>query len=251
MRIPRLFTNQPLNHGLSVDLAAKQSHYLTHVLRAKPSQSIILFNGLSQHDYLADIIKIGKTVELKIVDNVVTTNESALNISIIQALSKNDHMDIMIQKCTELGVNSINIFNSDRSQIPVKANKLDKKLDHWNRVAQSACEQCGRSIIPSINFFTDIYLAATNSTMSNSATAINIMLDFDGSNIKQHVEEKSIKSVNILLGAEGGLSLDEIKFAESMGFSKVRLGPRVLRTETAAIAAKALMQMLIGDLDNY
>jgi len=243
MRISRLYTQQELSQGTSISLGTKASHYLTHVLRAKPSQSIILFNGFSQHDYLAHVVKTGKIVALDIVEQIETFKESGLNISISQALSKNDHMDMMIQKCTELGVNAFNIFNSARTQIPLKANKLDKKLAHWNQVAQSACEQCGRSIIPSIQFFPDIY-----SAISETSTEFKIMLDFEGSPIAQQFQNNSVKSINILLGTEGGLAPDEINFAETKCFSKVRLGSRVLRTETAAITATALVQMLIGDL---
>jgi len=243
MRISRLFTQQELKPGTSTTLDSKQSHYLTHVLRVKPSQSIILFNGLSQHDYISRVITTGKSVEVDIIEHIKTHLESPLDITITQALSKNEHMDIMLQKCTELGVKSFIIFNSERTQQPIKSNKLDKKLAHWQRTIQSACEQCGRSMTPSITFFSNIYTAVPHST-----SELRIMLDFDGTALQQHLAANDKSPINILLGAEGGLSNAEIGLAESVNFVKARLGLRVLRTETAAITATSLIQMLKGDL---
>ncbi len=244
MRISRLFIDQSLDVHTTVSVDIKKSHYLTQVLRLKKGQSIILFNGLSEHDYSAQIHSIGKTVTLSIEKKLPTNKESTLKTTLFQALSKNEHMDFMIQKCTELGINSIIIFNSERTQIPLKAQKYDKKQLHWQRIAQSACEQCGRSIVPNIEFFPK--LADALSLVSSNT---RIMLDFNGMPITHIINTQTKHNVDILLGAEGGLSPPEIQTAEHCFFKKVRLGPRILRTETAATTALSLIQMLTGDLN--
>ncbi len=243
MRRARLFTEQIINVNSTIILDDKKSHYLTHVLRLKEQQSFILFNGLDQFDYHAKICNLGRSVELFIEDKMTTHNESQLHTSIYLALSKNEHIDLSIQKCTELGVTSIIIFNSEHTQTPLKKTKLDKKLLHWQRVAQSACEQCGRSIVPTVQFiprFTD--------ALQIEPSRVRIMLDFEGEPIKNIMNSSKLLNIDILLGAEGGLSDNEIQLAKQSGFIKVRLGPRILRTETAAITAMSLIQMLSGDL---
>ena len=244
MRVSRLFTDQPLNINDSVFLDEKQSHYIRHVLRLKSQQPIILFNGYEELDYHACILKIGKKVELQIENRVITQKEPPIKITLFQALSKNEHCDLTIQKCTELGVSSIIIFNSQRTQIPLKSSKIEKKLMHWKRIAQSACEQSGRSIVPTIEF-----ISRFDSTLEHPASSQRIMLDFEGLSIKQELEQLEIDSIDLLLGPEGGLTTEEITLAHQHKFNKVRLGPRVLRTETAAITAVSLIQMLAGDLN--
>lgn len=244
MRISRLFTEQSLTINDYVSLNDKQSHYLTHVLRLKAQQSIILFNGYSEFDYLAQITKVGKKNELLVKESYTTNNESPIEISIFQALSKNEHMDFMVQKCTELGVNSIIIFNSQRTQTPLKNNKIEKKISHWKRIAQSACEQCGRSIVPSIMF-----VSKFDTALMHQSAQQRLMLDFEGIAINNVLNNSKYQSIDLLLGAEGGLTTVEIELAQQQNFKKTRLGPRVLRTETAAISAVSLIQMLLGDLN--
>ncbi len=244
MRLTRLFTDQPLLVNTTITLEPNKSHYITHVLRLKKGQDIILFNGLNEYDHLSQIINMGKTVEISIQKAEPTHKESTLNTTIYQALSKNEHLDFMIQKSTELGVNRIIIFNSERTQIPLKTNKLEKKQQHWKRIAQSACEQSGRSIAPCIEFypkFSDVLTLKSNKN--------RIMLDFNGVPITDIVRHNDSTSIDILIGAEGGLSNSEIQMAEQAQFNKVRLGTRILRTETAAITALSLIQMIAGDLN--
>lgn len=243
MRISRLFTAQTLEQGLSIVLDKASSHYLSRVLRLKTGQTVTLFNGLSPHDYLAEIIQIDKAVTLNVISCQQNAKEPELHIAVYQALSKNEHMDIMLQKCTELGVSEFHIFNSERTQIPLKSSKLDKKYLHWSKVIQSACEQCGRSLLPKVHFhskFTDL--------QQLKASPVRLMLDFEGESLSHMLNAKQ-PSIDIILGAEGGLTKTEIKHCMDMGFKAARLGPRVLRTETAAISAVSLVQMLAGDLN--
>lgn len=245
MRTSRLFTSQSLSINERIFLDDKKSHYVTHVLRLKPQHLITLFNGLEECDYSANIEKTGKKVELTIKEKVSTHVESPLNTTIFQALSKNDHIDLMIQKCTELGVNSIVIFNSERTQIPLKNNKLDKKLAHWQQIAYSACEQCGRSITPAITFYTQLDTALKSVTSAKK----RLILDFNGEPIQKLLKPQKENQIDLLIGAEGGLSDSEINLAKQHDFSGIRLGPRVLRTETASISALSIIQMLSGDLN--
>jgi len=243
MRSSRLFTNQPLQALQTITLDSQQSHYITHVLRLKKNQPLILFDGITPYDYPAIIINSGKKVVLFIEKRLKNINESPLNTRVFQALSKKEHIDLTIQKCTELGVSSIIIFNSVHTQNLLKPNRLEKKQCHWKRIAQSACEQCGRSIVPTITFHPNLSIALTE-----HLATLQLMLDFEGSSILELLDHKKLNSIDILLGAEGGLSKEEIQFAQDNNFKKARLGPRVLRTETAAIAAMSLIQLLSGDL---
>ncbi|MBL7003655.1 MAG: 16S rRNA (uracil(1498)-N(3))-methyltransferase [Gammaproteobacteria bacterium] len=243
MRTSRLFSPVELLQGAIVQLDAKQSHYLSKVLRLKTGEKVIFFDGVSHFDYQAVIIEIGKKVSVEIESKQPNHKESPLDIAIYQALSKSEHIDLTLQKCTELGVNSFTIFNSERTQNHLKSKVLEKKLKHWESVIQSACEQCGRSITPKIKFSANL-----NSVLEQTGTRQLYLLDFLGKPIQQALKNEDLNSVGILLGAEGGLSNSEIQLAEQSGFKKIYLGSRVLRTETAAMTATALFQLLKGDL---
>ena len=244
MRVSRIYTDQPLSALLAVSLEAQKSHYITQVLRLKVNQTLILFNGIDPYNYTAKITKLGKSVDVFIESVSATQFESPIQTTLYQALSKNEHIDLSIQKCTELGVNAVVIFNSERTQIPLKKSKVDKKLLHWQRIAQSACEQCGRSIVPSIQF-----MPKFSNTLELTASKLRILLDFEGAAIETAINTAKPSGIDILLGAEGGLSNNEILLAAQCNFTKVRIGPRILRTETAAISAMSLVQLLAGDFN--
>ena len=151
-------------------------------------------------------------------------------------------MDWVIQKTTELGVNKISIFNAERTQSSLKPAQLEKKLAHWRGVAISACEQSGRALVPQVDFH-----ASLERAIAASKTEIKLLLDFDGAALAS-VLQSPCTALSILLGPEGGLSPAEIQLARTAGFAAARLGPRVLRTETAATAALAIAQSSLGDL---
>lgn len=244
MRLSRLYTDQALSVGESCALADKPSHYVSHVLRLKPQQHIIVFNGQSEHDYLAQLIKTGKKVQFEIIDKISTSMESNFGLHIYQAISKSDHLDFTLQKCTELGVKQFILFNSGRTQHPIKQLQLRKKMMHWQAVAQSACEQCGRSITPSIHFYSDLSTA-----MQHKAQKNRLLLDFDGEDIRPKLTSGSTQ-IDVLLGPEGGLNNQEIQLLLNQSqFKAISLGPRTLRTETAAIVACSIIQCLVGDLN--
>lgn len=244
IRVHRLFIPQVLKIGLEVKLDSAQSHYLKRVLRAESGHIVVLFNGQAELNYPAKILELGKLISLKVVDQISTELESKLNIHLILALSKNEHLDYSLQKCTELGVTQFDLFNSERTQSHLKQKQIEKKMTHWNGVIQSACEQCGRSKTPLIFFHPNLDKAL--SPISDKSKGL--VLDFAGENFKAIISSITGENIHILLGAEGGLTETEIKLAEQNNYQKVTLGPRVLRTETAASSAVTALGILLGDM---
>jgi 16S rRNA (uracil1498-N3)-methyltransferase len=215
------------------------------VLRLKPGAALALFDGRQTVDFHALLTADGKQLGATIESATAPQTESGLTVEIIQGLGRADHMDWMIQKTTELGVSRIVLFNAARTQTPLKAAQLEKKMQHWRSVAISACEQSGRSIIPAITFQRDL-----DQVMATSTCDCKLLLDFNGDSLTSVLRQRpSLTPLAILLGPEGGLGATEIELARARDFAAVTLGPRVLRTETAAITALAIAQSLIGDLN--
>jgi 16S rRNA (uracil1498-N3)-methyltransferase len=244
MRRVRVHVDAELAAGTDIALPQAQSHYLKHVLRLKPGAALCLFNGREASDYPAELIGDGKQLAAGVHSKQSVTTESALHSEIIQGLGRADHMDWMIQKTAELGVSRIALFNAERTQTPLKPAQLEKKMQHWHSVAISACEQSGRTIIPEITFQRDLGRAIATPTID-----CKLLLDFNGDSLTSVLQQRSPSMpLAILLGPEGGLNPAEIEHAKSTGFAPVTLGPRVLRTETAAITALAIAQSLVGDM---
>ena len=242
MRIARVHIGAELVVGETVALDRTQIHYLKHVLRLKSGAALVVFNGLQPIDFQATLVIEGKQAKALINAAKPSNTESALGCEIIQGLARPDHIDWMIQKTTELGVNRISIFNAQRTQSPLKQGKLQKKLDHWRGVAISACEQSGRAVVPDLNFHASLAQA-----IAAASGDIKLLLDFDGAALVALVTPPR-PTISILLGPEGGLNRAEIDLARDAGFVPANLGPRVLRTETAATAALAIVQSTAGDL---
>ena len=245
MRLSRIFVEQPLAVGLKIQLDTAASHYIRNVLRLKSDTLVLLFNGEEQIDFNASLGLEGKNTFATITNTNSQTSESTLKTEIIQGLSRNDHLDWMIQKATELGVHKISIFNAEHSQIPIKASNLNKKLLHWRAISIKACEQSGRHQPPQIEFNYD--LQKTLVDVKNREGLF--LLNFSGRHLKSHLMSSDNRfPISILLGPEGGLSKTEINRALEKGFVSAQLGPRILRTETAAITALALTQAIKGDI---
>lgn len=242
MRIPRVHTGAELVVGSEVLLDKPQSHYLKHVLRLQSGAALLLFNGLEAIDYRATLLIEGKQLKATINSALALQTESRLDCEIIQGMGRSDHIDWVIQKTTELGVSRIAIFNAERTQSPIKSTQLEKKLVHWRGVAISACEQSGRAVIPALNFHTNLKQA-----IAASSSESGLLLDFNGDALASALRPLP-QTISILLGPEGGLTQSEIQLAKTAGFTSVKLGPRVLRTETAATAALAIVQSVVGDL---
>ena len=242
MRIPRVHVENELAVGADIALAPAQTHYLKHVLRLKPGAALLLFNGTEARDYRALLVADGKKLGAHIEAAITVNTESPLSCEIIQGLGRGDHMDWMIQKTTELGVSRIRLFNAERTQSPLKQKQLEKKQQHWRGIAISACEQCGRALLPEIIFHADL-----DEAIASTLAGERLLLEFEGQPLHSFLRSPR-RSVGILLGPEGGLNPAEIETARQAGFSAASLGPRVLRTETAATSAVAIVQSMLGDL---
>ncbi|MEC8897738.1 MAG: 16S rRNA (uracil(1498)-N(3))-methyltransferase [Pseudomonadota bacterium] len=201
-----------------------------------------LFNGDGQ-DYEAVIREAGKKhVQVEITGATANTTESPLNIVLAQTLSKGDRMDYAVQKAVEMGATTIAPLTTERCDVKLKGDREDKRLRHWQQVAISAAEQCGRARVP------EIQPVMTVQQWLEHARACDLRL------VLHHRTERSLNtlekpsSIALMIGPEGGLTAEEIALAEDNGFLPVALGPRVLRTETAPVAAIALCQWLWGDI---
>jgi len=245
MRLSRIYVEQPLAEGALLLLNSDTSHYLRNVLRLKAGATVVLFNADDGCDYPSLLTYQGKQAIAEVQGRTPVITEPDLSTEIIQGLSRNDHMDWMIQKSTELGVKRISIFNARHSQIPLKSGQKEKRLGHWQAIAISACEQCGRHCPPLIKFYTSLDDLIAEPMIRD----LSILLNFEGVDLQSFaVNHKSVQQISLLLGPEGGLSDVEIDLARASGFDSARLGPRVLRTETAAITALAIVQSIWGDL---
>ena len=242
MRIPRIYTNSPLSEGATAGLDDNAAQHVGRVLRMQPGQELLLFNG-DGNDYPATITEAGKKhVSVEVGTPSTNATESHLQVVLGQTLSKGDRMDYAVQKAVEMGVTRIVPLTTERCDVKLKGDREDKRLRHWQSVAISAAEQCGRARVPEI-----LPVMTLAEWFENSG-------DCDLRLVLHHRTEQSLDTlakptrVALMIGPEGGLSPDEITAAENAGFLPVALGPRVLRTETAPVAAMALCQWLWGDV---
>jgi len=240
MRIPRVFTPQALTLNSTLELAEAQSHYLSKVLRMQSGRELILFNG-EGGEYSAEIFAVHKKQLEVLVKNFLPENrQSPLNLELAIGVSRGERMDWVLQKATELGVTKITPLITERTEVKLSGERADKKMEHWQQIIISACEQCQRNLLPELS--EPKYFSAW-------VDACNAELKF----VLHHRDNKGLpknetaKSVALLIGPEGGLDEDEIAEAIVNGFSPLTLGPRVLRTETAPVAAISLVQYLWGD----
>ena len=240
MRLSRIYTAQPLILGTETILEDSIAHYLSKVLRLRNEDQISLFNE-RDGEFLATLLSIGKkSVSVRLEHRIENQSESKLNVHLAIGISRGERMDYAIQKATELGVSRITPLFTERCEVKIKADRLDNRMGHWERVAISACEQSGRNVVPQITTPLSI-----ESFLSQAREGEGFVLDHRADNGLPTTI--SPKAVTILIGPEGGLSESEIGAANSAGFSSLRIGPRVLRTETAPVVAISLAQQLWGD----
>ncbi|HHH44589.1 MAG TPA: 16S rRNA (uracil(1498)-N(3))-methyltransferase [Gammaproteobacteria bacterium] len=241
MRTSRFYTRQALADGETVALDRETSHYITRVLRLRDGDTLVLFDG-SGRDYHATVASADKKQVLaRIRSSEPVGNESALQIELGQGVSRGERMDFVLQKSVELGVNTVTPLWTRRSQVRLQDQRLEKRLAHWQGVMRAACEQSGRSVLPALQVPCGLadWCAGENS-------ALQLVLDPVAETGLRDLQP--VKRVRILVGPEGGLEEQEMALAVSAGFQPVRLGPRVLRTETAALATLSAVQALWGDL---
>lgn len=238
MRLSRFFIDAPLALGQH-ELPEAQAHYIGRVLRHTAGDAVQLFDGSGQ-EYLGELIEVGKkNVRVELREAFAGLAESPLRIHLGQGLSRGERMDWAIQKATELGVAEITPILSERCEVRLKDERTDKRMAHWRQIASSACEQCGRSVLPQIH--APISLAQW---LQSAEAELRLVLHPVAEALLSHARPASLA---FLIGPEGGLSDAEVEQARSAGFQAARLGPRVLRTETAPVVALSVAQQLWGD----
>ena len=238
MRLSRFFIDAPLSLGQH-ELPEAQAHYIGRVLRHAAGDAVQLFDGSGQ-EYLGELIDVGKkAVRVELREQLAGQAESPLRIHLGQGLSRGERMDWAIQKATELGVSEITPIVSERCEVRLKDERADKRLAHWRQVAISACEQCGRSVLPRIH--PPLLLA---DWLKQVEAELKLVLHPVAEPLTSHAKPATLA---FLIGPEGGLSEAEVNQAKAAGFHAARLGPRVLRTETAPVVALAVAQQLWGD----
>lgn len=242
MANPRFYVPVTLAAPATVALPEAAAHHAAHALRLRSGDAVTLFNGTGG-EYAARITAIGKRdVTVAVERHHPVERESPLPVTLVQALSSGERMDLTIQKAVELGVARIVPVESERSVVRLKGERAEKRVAHWQQVVISACEQCGRNRIPEVRMISplDVWLAA------EECDAQRWVL-LPGADTALRDLPRPQKPIELLVGPEGGLTNTEAEAARRAGYQPVRLGPRVLRTETAAPALLAAVQALWGD----
>jgi len=242
MRRTRVFTDQGLGPEREVVVGKSAAHYLGRVLRLANGDSVVLFNG-DGIDYLATIDAIQKNqVRLSVQDQCTAAAESPLRISMGLAVSRGERMDYSLQKSTELGVCRFQPLTSERVEVKLSGSRLDKRMAHWRGVIISACEQSGRAKLPEL-----LPLLSLDQWLQQSAAVPRLVLQPGVDNSLCQLIPAP-KSLELIIGPEGGFTKQELAHMSDKGVTAAHLGPRILRSETAAPAAVALLQGLYGDL---
>ena len=240
----RLYVDSRIRRGRDLRLGPEQAHYLGRVLRMKTGSELTVFDG-SGDEFPALVTafrKDGATLEPG--DPVRRDLESPLRIRLVQGVSRGERMDFVVQKATELGVSDIQPVLTDRSVVRLDAERAERRQAHWRKIAISACEQCGRNRLPTIA----AALPLGDFLAPEGDASLRISLSPEGPNRLGTLDAPGEGPVELLVGPEGGLSEAEADYASSCGFRPISVGPRILRTETAALTAIALIQARWGDI---
>jgi 16S rRNA (uracil1498-N3)-methyltransferase len=242
VRIPRIYQPIPLASGQTLELDAQATVHLTKVLRLRVGDALVVFNGEGDGEFAARVSAVGRrSASIEIGEHVDRSVESPLELVLFQGISRGERMDYTVQKAVELGVARIVPVLTERTVVNLKGERQEKRREHWQAVVNSACEQSGRNRVPVVAPITPFAAA-----LAEAGEGLKLVL--------HHRAETDLAAlpppqgpVSLLIGPEGGLSAQEIAAAEAAGFVPLRLGPRVLRTETAALAALSVLQWQWGD----
>jgi 16S rRNA (uracil1498-N3)-methyltransferase len=242
-RVPRLFVDVGLHPGSRLALPDDASHHAVRVLRLRDGDAVVLFDGRGG-EYEARLAVPGRgQVAAETGQRRDPERESPLQVTLVQAVSSSEKMDFTIQKAVELGVAAIQPVLSAKSVVRLNAGREEKKLARWRRIVIAACEQCGRNRLPEVReaMPVETYCGAPG------PASLRLLLSPEGNPGLESVRGKIGHSVTLAVGPEAGFSDAEEKLLQRAGFAPVRLGPRILRTETAALAALAALNALAGD----
>ncbi|MGB9429637.1 MAG: 16S rRNA (uracil(1498)-N(3))-methyltransferase [Gammaproteobacteria bacterium] len=244
MRIPRIYTPQLLVTQQPLLLETAASRHLLTVLRLKPGASLVLFDG-SGREFEASLEAMeNRQARILIRSQRASRSESPLKITLAQGISRGERMDYTLQKAVELGVAEILPVLTERSVVRLDKQHAAHKQQHWQQLVIAACEQSGRVCVPAVR----IPLSLSGLLAELPRHGLKLLLDPEAGSAVGDLPRPLHDQILLLAGPEGGLSAAEISAAQGAGFTAVRLGPRVLRTETAAVVALSLLQSLWGDL---
>ena len=233
MRSYRVYSSRPLTVDEQCDLDDRASHHLARVLRVKTGDRLSIFNGDS-NNYQGAVVSVTKHQISVLIDSIEPADtESSLNTCLALAVSKGDRFEWAIKKATELGVTSIVPILSQRVDVRLSPERWQKKQEHWQQIVISACEQSGRAVVPEVQDPTTL-----SQWLSEVEADCKLVLDPEATPNALHDQPTSIA---LLIGPEGGLAPSELKLTSENGFSAMRLGPRVLRTETAPLVALSVL----------
>jgi 16S rRNA (uracil1498-N3)-methyltransferase len=242
MRTVRHHVDLPLSEGLVLDLPEVAVAHLVRVLRLGPGDRVALFNG-DGRDYEAELLAAGKRgAQARVLGSRAVDSESPLRITLAQGIARGEKMDWVLQKATELGVARIAPVVSERTEVKLDAERAGKRSAHWRGVVAGACEQSGRARLPEL-----LPPAALADFLAGEVSTRRFALDPEGDATLPGLALAPGESLCLLVGPEGGLSERDLAMARAAGFGGLRLGPRILRTETAALAAIAALNALYGD----
>ena len=242
MRITRCYTHQALQVGTQLSLPEDIAAHLLRVLRLQTGDRCVLFNG-DGHDYEARLVEASKRHAIAEINaQYPKENESPLRIHLFQGIARGEKMDWILQKATELGVFRIQPVSSDHCEVKLDAQRSEKRLQHWQHVVISACEQSGRATVPHVAEPLPLAQAATQTT------ATRWILHPDATSSLAQAAQHVAHACCIAIGPEGGWSTRDLDTLIAAGWEMVHFGPRILRTETAGLAAISALQALRGDM---
>ena len=236
----RFFIDLPLSAQTVIDLPKDARQYMERVLRLKPGHSIVVFNGAGGQ--FNAVFQAQGQVQLLDFDPV--ERESSLSIRLIQGISKGERMDVTLQKATELGATRISPVTCERSVVRLDEERAERRHERWSSILHSACEQCGRNRIPQLDELQKLEHVLRETQLSDTT---RIVLAPSGTSTLREIAPST--QLSVLIGPEGGLSDAEIELAVACGFTPIKLGTRILRTETAGLAILAAAQTLWGDFN--
>ena len=242
MRVSRIYLDAPLSVGQHVVLPERAATHLTRVLRLRAGAPLTLFNGQGG-EYVAELLAIERgTARAAVLQQVAIERESPLRLTLLQGISRGERMDLIVQKATELGIERLVPIAAEHGVVRLDPIQGIRRVEHWQAIAISACEQCGRNRVPTIS----AVLTLAKALEALPAEGARLLLDPEGAKTLATVPVTG--AATVLIGPEGGWSETERGLCERAGISACRLGPRVLRTETAPLAVLAALQALHGDL---
>lgn len=244
--VPRVYYSSPLSLSGSgeCELPTAVAHHLLRVLRLRVGDEVRVFDGTGG-EWRAQLLAADKrSARIALIEHLAVERESALPVTLVQCLQGGDKMDLTVQKAVELGVSRLVPIMSQRSVVRLDGERADRRRERWQEIAVSACEQCGRNRVPEIAPVTSLgqWLASVPKVAAGS---LRLILSPDGATGLAQLPEPS--GLEVLIGPEGGLATEEEGLARAAGYQPIRLGPRVLRTETAGLAILAAAHARWGD----